>query len=353
MWSGGLVYFLCQFIQIHGIKEDWDYYPQVKEGKSKYGIVMGGTPNLFNSTDSDRLTEPGYSACIARLYAIHHGYAFTIHKDLGGLSNRTYGSCSSQQMSPWNKVILWQKYLPDVDYLIWLDLDTLINDGSFLLPITAFIPSLPLTSQYDCLPRWNGNGESSSYGTRLKYLSMNLLPGYKRKPFMFIGEDLSPRYPVNVNSAILVLRNVPRTYQFLNDVWSVGDDPNSFKFFDLNWKSKIPCSGYWGWPWEQGGIWETLSTKNEKYLSAICILSRSGQYVLNNINGEPVLPILEGKTNSKSTSRVVFAYHHSKLGGRYMLKRLMVAKYITSDLILNQCQTFVPPPYHLSKGYIS
>jgi hypothetical protein len=327
--------------QVKAEKSDWDYYPNSK-GKCKYGIVMGGTPNLFEGY-RDHLSEGGYSACVAQLYARHHGYAFTLHKDLGSLSNRTYGSCSSREMSPWNKILLLQKYLPDVEALIWLDLDALINDGSFTLPITTFLPSSPLRSQGACLPRWKGHANTSAYGTRLKHMKLSYLPGSKKKPFLYLGEDLSPHYAINVNSAILVLRNVPKAKQFLEDVWSVGNDPEMFKRYDTNWDSKEPCVGYWGWPWEQGGIWETLSIQPAKYLASTCILSRTGRYVLNNINGDVELPLIRNKSPNQET--ITFAFHHTSVNARYMLKRLIEAGYITSKLIQERCKTFVPPPY--------
>lgn len=329
-----------------GERADWDYYPDCK-GKCKYGIIMGGTPNLFEAR-GDRLSEPGYSTCVAHLYARHHGYAMAIHKDLGSLSNRTYGECSSQHMSPWNKILLLQKYLPDVQNLVWLDLDAIINDGSFTLPISTFLPSLPLTSQRKCLPRWNGLTNSSQYGFRLKNMRNSLLPGFKKKPFLFLGEDISPEYAVNVNSAILVIRNVPKAVQFLEGVWNSGNDEEMFKRYDLSWRSKVPCIGYWGWPWEQGGIWEILSVDPEKYLSSTCILSRTSPYVFNNILGDPELQPLESTERHRKNQPIYFAYHHSRISARYVLKRLMVLRYITSAMIKDVCQTFLAPPYFLA-----
>jgi hypothetical protein len=336
-----LAILLVEFSQ--GEKADWDYYPDCK-GKCKYGIVMGGTPNLFEH-QGDRLSEPGYSACIASLYARHHGYAVVIHRDLGSLSNRTYGECSSQQMSPWNKILLLQKYLPDVENLVWLDLDALINDGSFTLPISTFLPSIPLSSQKKCLPRWNGLTNTTNYGFRLRNKKISHLPGFKKKPFLFLGEDISREYAVNVNSAILVIRNVPKAHQFLEDVWNSGNDEGMFKRYDISWRSKVPCTGYWGWPWEQGGIWEILSIDSAKYLSSICILSKTDRYVFNNIHGDPELPPLQ---SPKENQRIYFAYHHSRIGARYVLKRLMVLQYITSEMIKDVCKTFVAPPYFLT-----
>jgi hypothetical protein len=344
-----LFYLSLLLIQISkGEKIDWDYYPDCHGGKCKYGIVMGGTPNLFEM-QGDRLSESEYSACVAHLYARHHEYAFVMHRDLGSLSNRTYGECSSKEMSPWNKILLMSKYLKDVENLIWLDLDALINDASFLLPISTFFPSLPLSSQKKCLPRWEGLTNTTNYGTRLKNKKISQLPGFKKKPFLFLGEDISPDYAVNVNSAILVIRNVPKAVQFLQDVWNSGNDADMFKRYDPSWRSKLPCTGYWGWPWEQGGIWEILSIDSKKYLSSICILSRSDQYVFNNVHGEPELPPLQSEGFQRKNRQIFFAYHHTRISARYMLKRLMVIKYITSAMIKDTCKTFVAPPYFLTK----
>ena len=135
----------------------WKHYPQQREeGKTFYGIVTGGTRKFF---PSDSIAKPKadtkdiiYSTCIAQLYAVRHGYAFYLEKEMEYVNNRTYGSCTSLEMSAWNKIPLLQSLIEDVDVIVWLDLDTIITENSFVSPLDNFLPQ-KITQQSECFPQ--------------------------------------------------------------------------------------------------------------------------------------------------------------------------------------------------------
>lgn len=324
---------------------DWLYYPEV-EGKAEFGIVMAATKSYFVRTPGV-ISQPDalYSSCMFHLYARKHGYAFYLNRDLGSINTRKYGECSSESMSPWNKIILARQLLPDVQYLVWIDIDAILDETSFSKPLTLFLPSLPLKSQYECLPRYQNFKSIAQYGELLKRFSLHELPGSDKYPFFFAVEDISTSYAVNINTAIFAIRNVPLAFEFLDDVWKVGDNHEYFKSIDTGWNKKFPCLGYWGWPWEQGGVWLTLAKHASKYLGGSCILSRSNKYVLNNINGDPALGALYADL-SPEPEQIIFGYHHASISGRYILRRLIRTGLTTSPLINATCGIFVAPLFN-------
>ena len=331
---------------------DWLYYPKTNNEKVEYGIITGATSNYFTINHKDLHSDSIYTSCLFLLYAKKHNYAYYINQNLGQVNNRSYGDCSSERMSPWNKIILIKQLLDDVNYLVWIDIDTVLDEISFRLPITSFLPTIPLKSQLDCLPRYTNQSSTRQYGEFLQSFSLSELPGRNKEPFLFASEDLSSFYPININTAIFIIKNNQLAFEFLDDVWKVGDNPNYFKSLDNGWKKKFPCQGYWGWPWEQGGIWQTLMDYPKKYLNSICILSRSNQYVLNNIHGDPeILSIYADPLEflNRSGYQIIFGYHHSKINGRHVLKRLMRTKLTTSKVINQTCNIFLAPVLILDK----
>lgn len=253
------------------LTNNWTYYPSDYK-RAKYGILMAGTPKMFYR-NKVKYTVSEYSTCIAQLYARHHGYAFVVEKDLGAVSNRSYGNCSSLQMSPWNKIALMRQYLSDVDVLLWVDLDGVFQN--FNRSLEEVLPE-ETAHLGRCRPTIHYMGYALG-----KYPFRDL-PG-SETPFLWLSSDFSYKYAVNVNSAVFALRRGQIAFDFLEAVWRVGDDHESFKKHDPYWKLKDPCVGYWGWPWEQGGIWDVLSGTNRSYLRATCVLPNVGVTGLNSV----------------------------------------------------------------------
>ena len=251
----------------------WTYYP-AGERRAKYGIVTAGTPDRFFNFD-EQPPPATYSTCMAQLYARQHGYAFFVHKDLGAVNNRSYGNCKSQQMSPWNKVALVKQYLIDVDILLWVDLDGFFQN--FSRPLEEALPMDVSRNPWLCRP-----SNATHLGRAIRDYASNDLPG-SSPPFLWLSSDVSAEYSVNVNSAVFALRQCEMAFTFLDAVWKVGDDKHAFKRHDFLYTMKWPCKQYWGWPWEQGGMWDVLSGKNRSYLRSTCVLPNVGVTGLNTV----------------------------------------------------------------------
>jgi hypothetical protein len=246
----------------------WQYYPQEKVSGSLpvYGIVTGGTTNKFVS--SAKTPDALYSTCIANLYARKHGYAFYVEKGLEYVHNRSYGSCSSSHMSPWNKLPLLQEMVDDVDVIVWLDMDAIIHENSFMTGLDKFLPS-QISRQRDCFPKnirseeevqfWKSKQQNNHKKHKHKYKhndnhnkkrkggddaslsrdklevgekvlgwSTQDLPGASASPFLWVTQDINPGYALNVNTAVMALRRGPQAKRLLERAWAVGEDQKYF-----------------------------------------------------------------------------------------------------------------------------
>mmetsp|Transcript_65771 Transcript_65771/g.203894 ORF Transcript_65771/g.203894 Transcript_65771/m.203894 type:complete len:300 (-) Transcript_65771:78-977(-) len=215
---------------------DWTYYPE----NASIGIVTGGTPDLYA-----RANYGSKAASIMLKYAKKHGYAFYVDKNLGRLSTRAKG---------WNKVMLMTKLLREVQTLVWMDADMVITDDSKSLE--ALLEKLKCDGAQQ--HRW------------ANYLPVKA----DNNTFMWLSADVSPgRYLVNANTAMVVLRRSHEAFDFLTKVWRAGDDPNHFQHHDdpMRFMHKDPKSPDYGWPWEQGAVWDVLAKEPSRYLRKTCI----------------------------------------------------------------------------------
>jgi hypothetical protein len=115
---------------------------------------------------------------------------------------------------------------------------------------------------------------------------------------------------------------------------------------DENWQKKQKCMGYWGWPWEQGAIWDVLTDPSQvDLLRGTCIRPSTGPYALNTIQGGADMPAIaelrrkSNKTNNFAVDpeRIVLAYHHSDVSARYVLKRMITRGMVTSNQVWGAC----------------
>jgi hypothetical protein len=223
--------------------EMWTYYPSGK--RAKYGIVMGGTKNIFN-TALDNPSRANFSVCLAMLYARRHDYAFFLSSDLAAEHNRSYGNCTSSEMSAWNKIPLLRRLINDVDIIVWMDLDAVLSDDSFTVDLDKFLP-YP-TTQNDCLPTSSADFHEGLYitrthsffntttsasttphmGTDVANYDLKDMFGSNRMPFLWVAQDLNPHYAVNLNTAVMAIRRSSLALTFLDDVWELGNDPTYF-----------------------------------------------------------------------------------------------------------------------------
>ena len=214
----------------------WDYFPHLPDGElPKFGIVMGGTSNMFEESPGSALKLNMISTCVNRLYAMKNKYAFKLVTNLEEVSNRTYGPCAASTMTPWNKILLVKEYLPDVDHVLWIDMDAVIVRPH--LPISAILN----TSNKVEYELGDYFGSDTFFKNKHQY-RLNIT-GSSPNPFFWASQDINPKYRVNLNSAVFVVKSVPLAFDFLDAVWAVGDDPNCFKRHDWGWRQKTECEG--------------------------------------------------------------------------------------------------------------
>ena len=248
----------------------WDYYPDGEP--PHYGIVIGTTSDKISGRQA---AQNSIYPCIAELYARRHKYAFTLVTDLEHVSNRSYGDCHS--FPQWNKIKVLQRYLDDVQVLLWVDLDAVITQ--YNTPLHLILPDQ--RQQSAC----NTYRDLSILGIGLSHnISHIVTTNVTTQPFLWMSMDLFPAYTLNANTAVIALRNSPAAKSFLQLVWEDGDDVDGFKRHDDRWSSKPLCKGYYGWPWEQGGVWNVLT--NASYVSLLrgtCLLPNKGHAALNSV----------------------------------------------------------------------
>ena len=345
---------------------------------------------MFISPLDGDVTNLNYSLCMSLLYARRHDYAFHISFDLTKEHNRSYANCSAGSMSAWNKIPLLQRLINDVDVIVWMDLDTLISDDSFAIGLDKFLP-VHIHSQSECLPsssadylegmyipskigtgegvvRADGKPTTRHMGTAVAHYSLDDMFGADTEPFLWVSQDLNPEYAVNLNTAVMAIRACPLALAFLQAVWEAGADPSYFKRstsihnplypvsanscyrFDPMWYVKEPCSGYWGWPWEQGGIWGVLSDPARgRFRRGTCIRPHRGPFTLNTVKGyEPVRSIswyFEKDSEKRQSYDDVFAYHKTEIGSaRFSLKRLLRRGALGHERIAKVCGLRVRAP---------
>jgi hypothetical protein len=302
---------------------NWTYYPP--DITPRYGILMAGTRNQFHNESSAHIT-----ICIAKLYAIKHQYAFAVHQNLGVIHHRSYGRCSAHHMSPWNKIPLIQRYLTEVEVLIWIDLDGIIQRME--TPLESMIPLV-----------WNQSGCNSfrdirEYGKDIPKIDPQHLPGSAPEPFLWVTLDMNVKYSVNVNTAVIALRRTPISFQFLQRVWDAGSDPKLFHQFDPYWDQKTLCTGYWGWPWEQGGIWSVLRDPNvTEYLQGSCILPHRGRQSINSVTDQ--------WGDGRAGPDRPFILHHPRADLRYWLVSLMIKNILPLAVVQQECHESVGKKY--------
>lgn len=303
---------------------------------------MGGTSDYFrqqtalqSAGDSFRdgrshdVSSVTVTTCIAKLYAMNMGYAFKLVTNLENVSSRIYGPCPAEKMSAWHKIQLVRTYLPDVDYILWLDLDALIVRPTITLDNILN----PLYKETTDLGAWM----CASKGQDAYHRSIT---GSDVDPFFFASKDINPRYNINLNTGVFAVKNSPLAFDFLKRVWEVGDDVNAFKKHDPWWRHKTPCTDYWGWPWEQGGIWDVLADSTHlEFLRGTIFLPSEGEHGLNSVTDSDLVPgddftfILHGKGRNEM------------LGFRYITRTLLDVLQIRPEILNKECPVVAQQQY--------
>jgi len=258
----------------------WTRWPTT--GTPGLGIVTGGTLDVFrDGADGPSLSPAAgpVAACLLEAYATQHGYALYVEQDLQrwGL-DRPWVAAGTNLLS-WAKFPLMGALLrsqPTLPILVWVDMDVLLLNASVSL-------LMRLTTMPDCsagllgawdretlwyLPPWRKNDFNSTRWRQQRWASQLASTG--ESSYFWFGRDVNANYKLNVNSGFFALRNVPLAHDLLELAWAAGNDPEHYKQHDPGWRGKAPGSAYFGWPGEQGGLWDAL-TNSSRYLRRLCV----------------------------------------------------------------------------------
>jgi hypothetical protein len=125
-------------------------------------------------------------------------------------------------------------------------------------------------------------------------------------------------------------------FDFLQRVWEVGNDVNTFKKHDPWWRLKTPCTDYWGWPWEQGGIWDVLADSSRlEFLKGTVFLPSKGMHALNSVTDNDMIPgdefpfVLHGKGSNEM------------LSFRYITRTLLGVLEVSHERLKQECPVVV------------
>jgi hypothetical protein len=246
-------------------RRNWDISPSNINNNIQYGIIMGASSNYFK----DNSLNVQINVCIAKIYAKRHNYAFYLEKNLEEIATIRTEACPAGTGIAWNKIKLMQSYLDDVEYLLWIDIDAII------VRMNSTIDRYTHHGRRRCIPP-----DVTNLGTKLQGYTQ----GSVRNPFLWLSSDVNKDYAVNLNSAVVLLKRTPIAFEFLSKVWNVTKDEYAFTKHDPYWKQKVACMGYYGWPWEQGAIWDILSDQqDQKFLQSTCILPNKGSHGFNSV----------------------------------------------------------------------
>jgi hypothetical protein len=159
----------------------------------KIGIVSLYTNEI---EDIVKLTAPNQ-----KKYADTNGYDYILYK--GRLSNRH---------PAWDKILAVKENLPNYDYVMWVDSDSIFKKFDYKLEDII-------------LPEYNG----------------------------FFGKD--PVDSIYVNTGVFILKNSEWSLNLLNQVWDSGGKICG----------KIDVHSYKDWPYEQGPICDILKKDKENH----------------------------------------------------------------------------------------
>lgn len=230
-------------------------------------LVTGGTSDVWSS-DFGRV-----QLALLKQYAQRHKYMLFVERNLTRFSPTHHPA--------WNKILLLRDllraYAPSaLPILLWIDVDVIISDMrvgvlDLLLGLRHCDVGLgqkrwaPYLARSDGGARQEGAVRSSSTS-------------------LWFGRDSNEYFLINVNTGLMGLRNDAVAREFLEAVWATHRiDPEGFKRHDPFWARKRPTSPYYGWPWEQGGVWDVLAAEPHRFLAASCVAHPSVlQYLVSN-----------------------------------------------------------------------
>ena len=215
-------------------------------GNKTFGIVLLYTPNIASYAYA--------SSHLIRQYCSRHNYAFLEHT--ARLTDDTARS------APWDKLLAVAKYLDALDVVVWMDADVFITNPAVRLDAVLFDshPSSSFWFSYDAGP-WDFDYYTNTwlhqFGGVYRGWDAGLLPN--TGVMAFRGEKSN--------------RTATASRRLLSDAWDVPS--NLYEKLDPQAKIKDKSDPYFGWPWEQGGIWYALNTNPEHRERAAMLHNRA------------------------------------------------------------------------------
>lgn len=250
---------------IHGLaaarRARWELWPFDGDGAPskalRVGLVSGGSSDLYGGTPKAYGDATG---CLLRLFAQRRGYALYIERAMQRLG--------LDRPVAWQKIRLLAERLADVDLLVWIDADVAWTASDADL-VDTFLRRL--STPEACVgnlgqERWTGIAGANTKEHR------SLGERDDGAVFLWVSADVRPKQTqsMNLNTAMIALRAGDDSRRFLDAVWAEGDDPESFHQHNRGWRKQPPGHHYYGWPFEQGGIWSVLG-RYDALLRRTCV----------------------------------------------------------------------------------
>lgn len=244
------------------------------------------------------------SAFLMREYCKRHGYAFF---------EMTERMSSSARSAPWDKLLAVAMHLDAVqDVVLWMDADVFITNPDVRMEDILGLSSTANSKQqrhtthmwfsYDAGP-WDFRYYTEEWlprqgGDEFKRWDANMLPN--TGVMAFRGEGKQQRKNDDSTTIISPSRRL------LADAWDAPSD--LYLKLDPQALTKDDDDPYRGWPWEQGGIWYALNTKEEHKRSSKMLPNRAMNSFPEQIYGTSDLAVhMVGMTKTRKTNFAWFS----------------------------------------------
>ena len=226
----------------------WELPPS----RAELALVSGGTSDLFISESA----HGEKAACVLRLYAARHRYALYVERNLSRWADRRVASWGKIRLMRQLLLLEPRAVLPRL--LAWIDLD-----------VVLLMPHAPLLERLLLLPNCSRGLVGPGPAASTTQLWAQHLPssGNSSAVTFWASRDIDDRFALNVNSGVVAFRSGALALRFLEDTWAIGQDPDHFRRHDRHWGPKQPSdprqwrpSGFFGWPFEQGAMWDAWTS---------------------------------------------------------------------------------------------
>lgn len=257
--------------------------PGAGAGAVRVGVVTGGTSDLFGGGGE---AYGDATACLLRRLAQRRGYAFYAERAL-----QRFGA---DRPVAWQKIRLLAERLMDVDLLVWVDADVAWTATEADL---ADVFLRELSTPAACIGHLGQSKWEGVAGVGVNSSGIDATGGI----FFWASADVRPKqHNMNLNSAVIAIRSGGESRRFLAAVWEEGNDLFGFTKYNPHWRKQPVGHHYWGWPFEQGGIWAVLE-REPSFLRHACVVKVGRLHSVQYWRWQPVGPLgahMPGMTNA-------------------------------------------------------